>query len=153
MYIEDKVNELYQELENNNIPFEIESISAHFNILVAYNDDVNLFVIYKGVSIIYLKKADKRTMWEEFTHELAHYAMHDSDQRFMNEMYNEKQENEANKFSLLFQMPQNVIEREELYTQDKVMQFFNVNYDKALQRLQMLCDYYSNSSGVIHGNI
>lgn len=153
MYIEDKVNELYKELERNDVPFEIESISAYFNILVAYNNDVNLFMIYKSFPIIYLKKTDKYTMWEQFTHELGHYVLHDSDQRIMNEMYNEKQEHEANKFSLLFQMPQSVIESEELYTQDKVMQFFNVDYDKALQRLQMLCAYYSNNDGIVYGSI
>ena len=41
----------------------------------------------------------------------------------MNEMYNYKLENEANKFSILFRMPQQVIEDFELFSESQLMSF------------------------------
>ncbi|MGW7919242.1 ImmA/IrrE family metallo-endopeptidase [Staphylococcus xylosus] len=153
MVIESIVNKMHEELKVNNVPMEIESICKYYNILIMYNNDLNCIYYYKKFTIISLKYADKETMWNEFTHELGHFALHETDQRNMHDMFNNKQENQADKFSILFQMPQSVIESEELFTQEKVMQYFNVDYNKALQRLQMLCNYYSDTRGVTIGGV
>lgn len=153
MHVESKVNEMHNELTQNEVAFTIDAICGHFGILVAYNNDLNCFMFYKGYPIIYLKNSNKREMWEQFTHELGHYALHETNQLEMNEMFNEKQEYQAEKFSLLFQMPQHVIESEELFTQQLLMNFFNVDYNKALERLRHLYNVYCDDRGFTHGSI
>lgn len=153
MYIEEIVNEMYQELVENNVPFDIKNICRHYNILIAYNNDLSCLMYYKDFPIIHLKYGSNKEMWEEFTHELGHFALHETNQRVTNDMYNDMQESQADKFAILFQMPQSVIECEELFTQEKIMEFFNVDYNKALQRLKMLCNYYSDCSGVTIGGV
>lgn len=153
MYIENIVNKMHEELKKQNIALDIESISSYYNILVAYNEDINCIYYYKNATIIFLKYANKKTMWNEFTHELGHFVLHETDQRFMQKMYNDKQENQAEKFALLFQMPQNVIEKEELFTQHSLMNYFNVDYNKALERLKHLYNTYSDGRGFANGSI
>lgn len=153
MNVENIVNEMYEELINNNVPMTISSISNYYNILIAYNDDINCHVVYRGFPIIYLKNDTSYNMWQEFTHELAHFAMHDTKQTEMHSMFNDMQENQANKFSILFQMPQSVIESEELFTQDKLINHFGIDYEKALKRLKLLFNYYCSDRGITNGDI
>ncbi|WP_433912301.1 ImmA/IrrE family metallo-endopeptidase [Staphylococcus sp. LKG3-3] len=153
MHIENKVDEIHKELLANEIPYKIDAICNHLGILVAYNNDLNCFMFYKGYPIIYLKNASKREMWEQFTHELGHYVLHETNQLEMNDMFNNKQEYQAEKFSLLFQMPQHIIESEELYTQQSLMAFFNVDYNKALARLKHLYNAHCDGRGFSHGSI
>ncbi|EJX17511.1 hypothetical protein SOJ_18000 [Staphylococcus sp. OJ82] len=142
MLIDDTVNDLTNELITNDVELTIESISDYFDIVVVYNDFMSCNMNVKGYKVIYIKTNSSRKMWEDFTHELGHYMLHETDQRNMNDMFNRKQENEANKFSLLFRMPQIEIESNELFTENELMRYFGVRHDIARQRLINLCNYY-----------
>ncbi|MCY1563872.1 ImmA/IrrE family metallo-endopeptidase [Staphylococcus pettenkoferi] len=144
MIIEKKVNALIEELRTNEVAWTISDIANHLNILIAYNEELSCIMYYRDCPIIYLKNSDTLTMWEEFTHELGHYVLHDTNQRTMDDMFNEKQEHEADKFSRLFRMPQTDIEEHELFTQDKLIEFFRVTYEDAHKRLQLLVNQYSS---------
>lgn len=56
----------------------------------------------------------------------------------MPDMFNEKQEHEANKFSLLFRMPKDVIIENELYDERSLIAYFNEDYESARNRLKLL---------------
>ncbi|MEN1893126.1 ImmA/IrrE family metallo-endopeptidase [Staphylococcus nepalensis] len=144
MFIDDVVNDLAYELNSNNIEKTIEGISDYLSIIVVYNEHISCVMKFKGYHVIYIKQDEKNKMWEDFTHELGHFMLHDTDQRNMNDMYNQKQENEANKFSLLFRMPQKEIELHELFTENDLMTFYEVGHNIARQRLISLCNYYCN---------
>ncbi|UXS60981.1 ImmA/IrrE family metallo-endopeptidase [Staphylococcus ureilyticus] len=144
MLIDDTVNDLTNDLIKNDIAPTIDSVSDYLDIIVVYNDYMSCNMNVKGYKVIYIKTDDSRKMWEDFTHELGHFYLHETDQRHMHDMFNEKQENEANKFSLLFRLPQIEIEQNELFTENELMEYFNVSYDVARQRLIKLCNYYCN---------
>src|SRR5699024_917915 len=110
MFIDDVVNDLAYELNSNNVEKRIEGISDYLSIIVVYNEHISCVMKFKGYHVIYIKQDENNKMWEDFTHELVHFILPDTEQRYMNYMYNQKQENEANKFSLLFRMLQKEIE-------------------------------------------
>jgi Zn-dependent peptidase ImmA (M78 family) len=95
---------------------------------------------------MYIKQDEGAKMWEDFTHELGHYMLHETDQRNMADLFNQKQENEADKFSLIFRMPQNEIEEYELFTENEIMTFFDVGHSIARKRLISLCNYYCSDN-------
>lgn len=148
MYIENKVNNLIHELSINDVDFSIDGISSFLGIFVTYNEHMSCYLEYRKHSFIYIKKGSTREMWEDFTHELGHYLLHDTDQRKTNDMLNYKQENEADKFSLLFRMPQQIIEDYELFSENEIMSFFNEVKESARKRLEMLYNYYCATSPV-----
>lgn len=142
MLIDDTVNDLTNELITNEVELTIESVSDYLDIIVVYNDFMSCNMNVKGYKVLYIKTDSARKMWEDFTHELGHYMLHETDQRNMHDLFNYKQENEANKFSLLFRMPQPEIERHELFTENEIMRYFDVPHNIARQRLINLCNYY-----------
>lgn len=144
MLIDDKVNELTNELNINNVEFTIEGIADYLNIIIVYNEHMSCTMKIKSYDIIYIKQDERCKMWEDFTHELGHYMLHETDQRNMNDMFNKKQENEADKFSLLIRMPQKEIELHELFTEKDLMGFYDVGHGVARKRLISLCNYYCN---------
>lgn len=148
MNIEGKVNNLVNELTENDIEFSVDGISSYLGIFVMYNEHISCYLEYRNHSFIYIKKDDPRKMWEDFTHELGHYLLHDTDQRTTNNMMNYKQENEANKFSILFRMPQQIIESYELFSEQDLMTFFNEMRSAARQRLTLLYNHYCATSSV-----
>lgn len=148
MYIEEKANQLINELTENNVDFSIDGISSFLGIFIMYNDDISCYMEYRNYPFIYIKKDNPHKMWEEFTHELGHYLLHNTDQRIMNEMYNYKLENEANKFSILFRMPQQVIEDFELFSESQLMSFFNEKKQNARKRIDLLYNYYLSTSAI-----
>ena len=142
MKIESLVNNIIEELDDNHIDKNIESISNYYNIFVLYNEDASGYFIQKGFDVVSIKIDSATKMWEDFIHEFAHVMMHETNQMFMNELFNEKQENEAEKFSFLFQYPQKEIEANELFTEDELASYFHCSYEEARQRLTMLYNHF-----------
>ncbi|ATH60236.1 ImmA/IrrE family metallo-endopeptidase [Staphylococcus nepalensis] len=145
MKIESLVNNIIEELKTNGIDKSIDAISDYYNIIVFYNEHTSGYFIRKGFDVICIKLDTATNMWNDFTHELAHVMMHETNQMFMNELFNEKQENEADKFSLLFQYPQEEIEVNELFTEDRLVSYYNCSYQEARQRLTMLYNHFINA--------
>lgn len=55
-------------------------------------------------------------------------------------MFNEKQEAEAETFSLLMRMPERIIVDNKLWTVDQVIHYFNVSYEDAYLRMELLAN-------------
>lgn len=142
MKIESLVNNIIEELHTNNIEKSIDAICEYYNIIVFFNEDTSGYFIRKGFDVISIKKDSANKMWNDFIHEFAHVMMHETNQIFMNELFNEKQENEAEKFSFLFQYPQKEIEANELFTEDKLVSYFHCSYKEARKRLTMLYNHF-----------
>lgn len=138
MYIEERVNKILLQLEEFNIDLNIDDIAKALDIIVVYNDHLSCYTQRKGHDLIYIKYDNSVEMWKTFTHELGHYFLHSTNQHIMPDMFNEKQEHEANKFSLLFRMPKNVIIDNELYDERSLISFFNEDYESARNRLKLL---------------
>lgn len=147
MYIESTVNELIDELSEYNIDYSIDGIANHLNILVIYNEHLSCYMYYKNYDIIYIKKDKPQQMWKDFTHELGHFMLHETNQQNANDMMNYKNECEAEKFSLLFRMPQQIIEDNELFNESLIMDFFNEHQQNARERLSLLFNHYSSTVG------
>lgn len=146
MHIEEKVNNLIDDMIRNDIDFTIDGVSNFLNIIVTYNEYLSCYTEHKSYPVIHIKKSSTDEMWKDFTHELGHFIMHDTDQRFMDDTFNNKQENEADKFSLLFRMPQCIIESNELYTEIELMEHFFETQENARKRLELLYNYYMQIS-------
>ena len=56
MYIEEKANQLINELTENNIDFSIDGISSYLGIFVIYNKDISCYMEYRNYPFIYIKK-------------------------------------------------------------------------------------------------
>ena len=56
MYIEEKANQLINELTENNIDFSIDGISSYLGIFVIYNEDISCYMEYRNYPFIYIKK-------------------------------------------------------------------------------------------------
>lgn len=138
MFIEDKVESILKTLTKFNINLNIEEVSDLLDIFVVYNEYLSCYMQRKGHDVIYIKQSDEQTMWRSFTHELGHYFLHSTNQHIMPDMFNEKQEHEANKFSLLFRMPKDIIIENELYDERSLIAYFNEDYESARNRLKLL---------------
>ncbi|MFC6402900.1 ImmA/IrrE family metallo-endopeptidase [Mammaliicoccus sciuri] len=143
MRIEQEVNEVIEVIELSELPVNIENIAYIFNIIILHNDDINACMTRRGNTIICLKRDTQHEMWKQFTHELGHFFLHHTDQQTANKMLNIKQEAEANKFSILFRMPQSVIEENNLFTEQELVRHFEVSYEEARERLRLLLNYYA----------
>lgn len=146
MHIEEKVNQILLQLNEFNIGLNIDEIAHLMDILVVYNEHLSCYTQRRGHDIIYLKYDDKNEMWKTFTHELAHFFMHSTDQHLMPTAFNEKQENEANKFSLLFRMPRYIIQDNELYDEQQLANYFNEDLESARKRLNILLQEMSSGA-------
>lgn len=144
MRIETEVNEIVDILITTETELTIDNIAYLFNFMVMYNAEINAFIKRKGHSIICLKDDTKDEMWRQFTHELGHFFLHYTDQQMSHNLFNHKQEAEADKFSILFRMPQKIIEDNALFTSSQIVQYFGVTEDEAICRLDMLMNYYKS---------
>ncbi|PTG93686.1 hypothetical protein BU643_06240 [Staphylococcus chromogenes] len=146
MHIEEKVNQILLQLNEFDIDLNIDEIAHVLDIFVVYNEHLSCYTQRRGHDIIYLKYDDKIEMWKTFTHELAHFFMHSTDQHLMPTAFNEKQENEANKFSLLFRMPRYIIQDNELYDEQQLANYFNEDLESARKRLNILLQEMSSGA-------
>lgn len=138
MSIEEIINDLTEYTILDKYDLNIDYISTLYNIIVVYHDTISAYIKFKNADVIYIKKDSKENMWLSFCHEFGHYVLHHTNQIRMNRLYNEKQEFQVEKFSLLFRMPERLIVSNELWTADKLVHYFNVSYQDAYARIELL---------------
>ncbi|SEP57856.1 protein of unknown function [Virgibacillus subterraneus] len=132
-YLEDFVRDLYKRLDIW-LPgeLEIETIASK----------LNLSVLYGGVSLRFgnvfvIRKSNKQREWQLFGHEVGHYLGHVGNQLMMHHLFRDLQEYQANHFAYHFCIPTFMLQ--DLYNLNvyQVMNLFNVEYEFALNRLNM----------------
>ena len=78
-------------------------IAAHFNIWIHYENVNSMMIKHDGMySIILNSSLSKEKQWEDFAHELCHVLKHAGNQLYMNQMFRELQEFQANQFMYHF---------------------------------------------------
>lgn len=138
MRVEDIVNDItaYTILDNSDL--NIELLSNIYNILVVYNSPITLYAKVRNRDVIFVKNDTTENMWKAFCHEFAHFHLHFGNQTKTKNLFNFKQEAEAEKFSLLLRMPERLIVTNELWTAEQLVYYFKVTYLEAYKRLEML---------------
>lgn len=138
MRIEDKVNEIAELAILDVMNLTVEHLSYMFDVHILYNHQSNFYVEKAGVDIIGLKFDKRHEMFKAFCHEAGHMFLHATNQKNMPQNFNQLQEAEADKFSLLLRLPENLIIKNEWYEPIDLMTNFNVSEDVAIHRLEML---------------
>lgn len=140
MRIEEKVNEIVDICVVDRLDLSIEHLAYMFDVHIMYNHKRDFYVHKKGIDIIGLRFNKRFEMYKSFCHELGHMLLHCTDQRYMPDDFNAMQEAEANKFALLLMMPEKLIIKHELYEAQEVASYFNMSFDLALLRIDMLIE-------------
>ena len=140
MKIAEIVNDITKNVVFDKYDLNIDYLSTAYGILIHYNDVTSLYMKKRNKDIISIKKDTKINMWKSFTHELGHMFLHYTNQRCSHPMFNEKQEAEAETFSLLMRMPERIIVDNKLWTVDQVIQYFKVSYEDAYLRMELLAN-------------
>lgn len=138
MIMEEVINEITAYTIMDRFDLTIDYLSTIHNILIIYNDSIDLYTTIKNRDVIFIKNDSHQLMWENFCHEFGHFYLHQTNQVRMHKLYNFKQEAEAERFSILLRMPERLIVSNELWTADKLVSYFNVTYKDAYQRIELL---------------
>ncbi len=138
MIMEDVINEITAYTIMDRFDLTIDYLSTIHNILIIYNDSIDLYTTIKNRDVIFIKNDSHQLMWESFCHEFGHFYLHQTNQVRMHKLYNFKQEAEAERFSILLRMPERLIVSNELWTADKLVSYFNVSYKDSYQRIELL---------------
>jgi len=117
----------------------IETISRKSNIKVRYWEYSSESVHWKGNKVIFLNEnlTDKQ-QWQEFGHELCHTLWHAGRQEQISESLCKYQEWQADHFMYHLCIPTFMIMKLKEVTAHDVMDLFNVEFNFALRRLDML---------------
>ncbi|YCI92527.1 ImmA/IrrE family metallo-endopeptidase [Bacillus sp. PK6-026] len=106
-HLEEYVKNMYQKFgffEPHHI--DMNRIAAHFNIWIHYENVNSMMIKHDGMySIILNSSLSKEKQWEDFAHELCHVLKHAGNQLYMNQMFRELQEFQANQFMYHFCVP------------------------------------------------
>lgn len=140
MRIEEKVNEIVDVCIVDRLDLNIAHLSYMFSAHILYNHIENSYMSTRGIDVIALKLDEPHKMWKAFCHEAGHMFLHCTDQRRMPRAFNRMQEAEAEKFAILLMMPEKLIMKHELYDAQQVANYFDVPFDLALQRIEMLIE-------------
>lgn len=146
MLIEEKVNKMIKDLKDNQVDFTMKDISSHYNILLIYNDEVSRFTYLNDVPVIYIKHSNLMEEWKDFTLQLGYFFINETNPHHVINLNQELTEQIIYKFSLLMQMPECEIEKYSLFTQQSLINHFNVDYTSAHKRLCYLNAWYASES-------
>lgn len=140
MNIEQKVNIFVKEHIRGICDLRIEHLAHVLDIKIGFNDDYNYYVRSNGYDIIFLRHGSTYEMWSAFCHELGHMILHSTRQPEVHRMFNEYQENQADKFALLLMMPESLLLScdDESLNANAVSINFGVPFALAVARLEML---------------
>lgn len=138
MRIEDKVNEVTAYIIERSEDLSIESLAFIYNLKITFNHDTSAYMRIKGHDIIFIKFGSEQDMWHSFAHELGHYFLHTSHHKNISPAFSAMQEAEADKFALLFMMPERLIVEYSLFTTEKIVNYFRVTPEMAQKRVEML---------------
>lgn len=123
MIMQEVINEITAYTIMDRFDLTIDYLSTIHNILIIYNDSINLYTTIKNDS--------HQLMWESFCHEFGLFYLHQTNQVRMHKLYNFKQE--AERFSILLRMPERLIVSNELWTADKLVSYFTVSYKEIIK--------------------
>ncbi|MGD6773397.1 hypothetical protein [Staphylococcus simulans] len=146
MLIEKRVNKMIKDLKDNQVDFTMKDISSHYNILLIYNDEVSRFTYLNDVPVIYIKHSNLIEEWKDFTLQLGYFFINETNPHHVINLNQELTEQIIYKFSLLMQMPECEIEKYSLFTQQSLINHFNVDYNSAHKRLCYLNAWYASES-------
>ncbi|MGJ9460327.1 ImmA/IrrE family metallo-endopeptidase [Oceanobacillus sp. CF4.6] len=132
-HLEDCINALYKTMRiNKPHQLEITQIANHLQLKIHYSS----FSLRMG-NVIVLRNSSKQREWQSFGHEVGHYLGHEGNQMKMFYMFLELQEWQANAFAYHFCVPTFMLEEIKNPTVYEVMDLFNVEYEFAMNRLEM----------------
>lgn len=144
MTIEEKVNGIVDCCIRDISHLNIHYLTEMFSVYVLYNRQSNrqsnFYIKRKGVDVIGIKIDGPFEMWHNFCHEAGHLFLHSTNQTDMPCSFNMMQEAQAAKFALLLMMPEKLIRKHGLFEVQDIANYFNVPFDIALQRIEMLID-------------
>lgn len=138
MNIDTVVNSLVNEHIVSRKDLNIEHLAHVLDIRIGFNDDMDAYMRAEGMDVIFIKRADRYTMWKIFCHELGHMLLHTTRQVNMPQSFNDYQEHQAEKFALLLMMPEKLIYEHKIYDARVAARYFEVPFDCALKRLEMV---------------
>lgn len=138
MNIETVANALINDHIKSRHDLSIEHLAHVLDIRIGFNDDISTYMRAEGMDVIFIKRADEYTMWSTFCHELGHMLLHTTRQVNMPQSFNSYQEHQADKFALLLMMPEKLIYKHKIYDAGVAAIYFDVPFDFALKRLEML---------------
>lgn len=116
----------------------IESISENLNLDVHYWDYTSELVSYRNKYKIFINnQLTSQKQWQDFGHEMCHFAWHHGSQDFLKETYQEYQEFKADYFMYHFCAPSFMLEQHEVVSVYDIMNLFNVDFNFAIRRLDM----------------
>ena len=138
MNIETVANALINDHIKSRHDLSIEHLAHVLDIRIGFNDDISTYMRAEGMDVIFIKRTDEYTMWSTFCHELGHMLLHTTRQVNMPQSFNSYQEHQADKFALLLMMPEKLIYKHKIYDAGVAAIYFDVPFDFALKRLEML---------------
>lgn len=138
MRIEELVNDITAYIIERAEDLSIESLAYIYNIQIAFNHVQSCYMNKNGHDIIFIKFGTEQEMWHAFAHELGHYFLHVGNQSKLRPSYTAMQEYEADKFALLFMMPERLIVEYNLFDVESIMNYFRVSQEHATKRVEML---------------
>ncbi|QNR07756.1 ImmA/IrrE family metallo-endopeptidase [Macrococcoides canis] len=138
MRIEELVNDITAYIIERVEDLSIESLAYIYNIHIAYNHEMSCYMKIDGCDVIFIKFGTPQDMWFRFAHELGHYFMHVGNSKHLHPSYSYMQETEADKFALLFMMPERLIVEYNLFTVEAIMDYFKVSQEHATKRVELL---------------
>lgn len=138
MRIEEKVNEVTAYIIEQAEDLSIEALAFIYNIKIVFTHEASACMNLRDHDFIFVKFGTEQEMWHSFAHELGHFFLHSSHRRHLSPSYTQLQEDEANKFALLFMMPERLIVEYQLFDVKKIMDYFRVTEEMATKRIEML---------------
>lgn len=138
MRIEEKVNEVTAYIIERSEDLSIESLAFIYNIIIAFSHEASAYMKVQNRDVIFIQYGTEQQMWHSFAHELGHFFLHNSHHRNVSPAYTQLQEDEADKFALLFMMPERLIVEYQLFDVKKIMDYFRVTEEMATRRIEML---------------
>lgn len=138
MRIEELVNDITAYIIEREEDLSIESLAFIYNLTITFHHETSAYIKINGHDVIFIKLGTEYEMWHSFAHELGHFFLHAGHYNGVSRQYTAKQEYEADKFALLFMMPERLIVEYNLFTVEKIMDYFRVDRKRAERRVEML---------------
>ncbi len=133
------IKQLYESLKITE-PYQltIENIANKIDLSIHYWEFTTRLTKYSNEHHIFInEQISNQEQWQEFGHEMCHYAWHDGSQQFIRESFATYQEQKANYFAYHFCVPSFMLERLKVNNVRDMMDMFNINFEFAIRRLDM----------------
>lgn len=133
-HIEDYIYELYTSIGvKNPNDLDMRFIAKQLGVDIVYKRKS-----FRLDNEIILVRSGEREEWMEFGHEICHFLRHVGSQLNMPPLFRQLQEWQANYFAYHFCVPTFMLDRLFNYNLSDIMNLFNVGYEFASKRLEMI---------------